>query len=199
MNFKIIKVGRAKDNDIVLTHSSVSRYHCELFYDGNGNIFLTDKNSLNGTYINGRRISTSVQLQPNDIVKPGADFPLRWKNFDSNFRPWDMEIHSFCMLMHLSLFASYFIPLAGIILPIVMWTTNKDKSPLIDQHGKNIINWMISFFIYIIISSILILIIVGIFALIALVIMCVIFIIIGALKANNKEIYKYPLSIQFLK
>ena len=44
MSFKIIKVGRAKDNDIVLTHSSVSRYHCELFYDGNGNVFLTDKN-----------------------------------------------------------------------------------------------------------------------------------------------------------
>ena len=35
--------------------------------------------------------------------------------------------------------------------------------------------------------------------LIALGIMCVIFIIIGALKANNKEIYKYPLSIKFLK
>ena len=84
MIFKIIKVGRAKDNDIVLTHSSVSRYHCELFYDGNGNVFLTDKNSANGTFVNGRQIFTSVQLQSNDIVKPGIDVPLAWKNYNSN-------------------------------------------------------------------------------------------------------------------
>ena len=118
---------------------------------------------------------------------------------DPNFRPWNMEIHSFCMLMHLSQFAGMIIPMAGIVLPIIMWTTNKDKSQLIDQHGKNILNWMISFFIYIIISSILILLIVGIFALIALCVMWFVFIIMGAVKANNKEIYKYPLSIQFLK
>ena len=85
---------------------------------------------------------------------------------DPNFRPWNMEIHSFCMLMHLSQFAGYIVPLGGIILPIIMWTTNKDKSPLIDQHGKIIINWMISLLIYTIISSILILLIIGIFALI---------------------------------
>ena len=83
MNFKIVKVGRAKDNDIVLTHSSVSRYHGELFYDGEGNVFLTDKNSVNGTFVNGRRVTSSVQLQPNDIVKPGLDVPLRWRNFNS--------------------------------------------------------------------------------------------------------------------
>ena len=83
MNFKIVKVGRAQDNDIVLTHSSVSRYHCELFYDGEGNVFLTDKNSVNGTFVNGRRVTSSVQLQPNDIVKPGLDVPLRWRNFNS--------------------------------------------------------------------------------------------------------------------
>ncbi|MCF8417007.1 MAG: FHA domain-containing protein, partial [Crocinitomicaceae bacterium] len=83
MSFKIVKVGRAKDNDIVLTHASVSRYHCELFYDGQGNVFLTDKNSANGTFVNGRKISGSVQLLANDIVKPGLDVPLRWRNFDS--------------------------------------------------------------------------------------------------------------------
>ena len=118
---------------------------------------------------------------------------------DPNFRPWTMEISSFCMLMHLAQFAGMIIPMAGIVLPIVMWSTNKDKSQLIDQHGKNIVNGMISFFIYFALSSILIFLIVGIFALIALTIMWCIFIIIGAIKANNKEIYSYPLSIQFLK
>jgi uncharacterized Tic20 family protein len=80
-----------------------------------------------------------------------------------------------------------------------MWATNKDKSSIIDQHGKNILNWMISFYIYVSISAILILLIVGIFALITLGVIAVIFAIIGAIKANNKEIFNYPLTIQFLK
>lgn len=84
MNYKIIKVGRAKDNDIILSDKSVSRYHCEFFFDQDGNIFLTDKNSSNGTFVNGKKIIGSVQLNQNDIVKPGLDNPIRWKDFSSN-------------------------------------------------------------------------------------------------------------------
>ena len=118
---------------------------------------------------------------------------------DPDFRPWNMELSSYCMLMHLSQFAGIIVPFGGIALPIIMWATNKDKSSIIDQHGKNILNWMISFYIYVSISSILILLIVGIFALIALGVIAAIFAIIGAVKANNKEIFNYPLSITFIK
>ncbi len=118
---------------------------------------------------------------------------------DSDFRPWGMELSSYCMLMHLSQFAGIIVPFGGIALPIIMWATNKDKSSLIDQHGKNILNWMISFYIYVSISAILILLIVGIFALITLCLVAVIFAIIGAIKANNKEIFNYPLTISFIK
>jgi galactitol-specific phosphotransferase system IIB component len=81
MSFKIVKVGRASDNDVVLKDASVSRYHCEFFFDENGNVFLTDKDSSNGTFVNGKKISGSVQLNPNDIVKPALDLPLRWRTF----------------------------------------------------------------------------------------------------------------------
>ncbi len=118
---------------------------------------------------------------------------------DPDFRPWNMELSSYCMLMHLSQFAGIIVPFGGIALPIIMWATNKDKSSIIDQHEKNILNWMISFYIYVSISAILILLIVGIFALIALCLIAVIFAIIGAVKANNKEIFNYPLSITFIK
>ena len=118
---------------------------------------------------------------------------------DPNFRPWDMEVSSYCMLMHLSQFAGIIIPFCGIALPIIMWASNKDKSSIIDQHGKNILNWMISFYIYVSISAILILLLVGIFALIILGFMAVIFAIIGAIKANNNEFYSYPLAISFFK
>ena len=39
MNFKTIRVGRAKDNDIVIDEVSVSRFHLEIFFDAEGNVF----------------------------------------------------------------------------------------------------------------------------------------------------------------
>jgi pSer/pThr/pTyr-binding forkhead associated (FHA) protein len=83
MSFKTIRIGRASDNDIVLIHPSVSRNHLELFYDGEGNVFLTDLNSANGTFVNGQRIVGSIQLKSNDIVKAAMSDPLKWKNLNT--------------------------------------------------------------------------------------------------------------------
>lgn len=83
MTAKTIKVGRANDNDIVLSDVSVSRYHCEFFFDSEGNVFLTDKNSSNGTFVNGRKILGSAKLESNDVVKAGLAPPLRWKEYNA--------------------------------------------------------------------------------------------------------------------
>ena len=118
---------------------------------------------------------------------------------DLNFRPWDMDLKSFTILMHLSVFAGMIIPMGGIVLPLVMWLTNKEKSDLIDAHGKNIMNWMISSFIYAIASVILMIVGIGFLMIIALVILSLIFTIMGAVKASNGEVFKYPLAIEFIK
>jgi pSer/pThr/pTyr-binding forkhead associated (FHA) protein len=81
MKFRKVTVGRSRDNDVVLNHPSVSRHHLEFFFDPEGNVFLTDLNSSNGTFVNGRRISGSVQLRSTDIVKAGMSEPIPWKNF----------------------------------------------------------------------------------------------------------------------
>lgn len=118
---------------------------------------------------------------------------------EDNSRPWNMELKTFCMLMHLSQFGSMLVPGAGLVLPIVMWATNKDESPTVDEHGKNILNWMISSVIYLIVGFILAFIFVGFIVIIAVAICSLIFTILGAIKANNGEFYKYPMSIQFIK
>lgn len=81
MNFKTIRVGRAKDNDIVIDEVSVSRFHLEIFFDAEGNVFLTDLNSVNGTFVNGKRIVGSVQLNSKDIVRAGVSNSLNWQNY----------------------------------------------------------------------------------------------------------------------
>jgi uncharacterized membrane protein len=73
------------------------------------------------------------------------------------------------------------------------------RSEILDEHGKNVVNWIISGIIYAIVSGLLIPICgVGIVPLIALGVVAIVFPIIGGVKANNGEVWKYPLTISFL-
>lgn len=110
-----------------------------------------------------------------------------------------MPLNTYCMMLHLSQLASLILPGLGLILPIVMWATNKDKNEEIDKHGKTTINWLISLFIYSIISSILIVVFIGIIGLLLLVFLNFVFAIIAGIKANDGQLWTYPFSITFLK
>ena len=124
------------------------------------------------------------------------------ENYDETTPPrqfWGMNVNTYCMLMHLSVFAGVAVPGAGLVLPIVMWALNKDQSQIIDQHGKNIVNFIISMAIYALASIILWVIIVGFFTLIAVGIVSIVFPIIAAVKANDGIYWPYPLCIRFFK
>ena len=60
-------------------------------------------------------------------------------------------------------------------------------------------NWLISSLIYWVVSIILCIVLIGILGVIALAVMSVVFPIIGGIKANNGELWDYPLTIKFLK
>lgn len=122
-----------------------------------------------------------------------------WNTPQEDYKPWGMELNQFCMLMHLSQFLGFIAPLAGLILPIIMWSTNRDKSEVVDQHGKNIMNWLISELIYFSIGAILSVVLIGIPIVIAVFICSIIFTILGGIRAGNGEYYVYPFSIKFFK
>jgi uncharacterized Tic20 family protein len=102
------------------------------------------------------------------------------------------------LFLHLSLLAGFLVPLAGLIVPIVIWQMKKSDLPGLDAHGKMIANWMISWVLYAIASGLLVLVIVGIPLLLALALTGIVFPIIGAIKANDGVLWKYPLTITFL-
>ena len=58
---QIVRVGRAADNDIVLSFSMVSRYHL-IIKRGIDGWYLQDLNSANGTFIAGEPIKQQVRL-----------------------------------------------------------------------------------------------------------------------------------------
>ena len=103
------------------------------------------------------------------------------------------------MFLHLSQLLNFIIPFGGVVAPILIWQLKKDEMPSLDAHGKMIANWMISALIYGVVSSVLAFVLIGFLGLAALAIVGIAFPIIGAVKANNGELWEYPLTIKFLK
>lgn len=110
-----------------------------------------------------------------------------------------MQENTYCMVLHLSQFLGFIIPLLGLIAPIVLWLINKEKNRNIDRHGRVVLNWMLSCLIYAIICYILVFVWIGMLLLPALMIVSIVFIILGAIRANEGILWRYPLSIEFLK
>ncbi len=111
----------------------------------------------------------------------------------------DSEVNQWNMLIHLSQLIGLFIPLASIVAPLILWQIKKDEDPRIDQHGKEVVNWEISLFIYSVIAGLLCFILIGFLFVPILLLMYVIFAVMGGVKANNGEFWQYPLTIRFLK
>ena len=83
---KTVRIGRSSDNDVAIADQSVSKYHCEITSDGYGNYFVKDLGSLNGTYVNGRKITGEVRISERDVVEIGP-VPLPWRNYFKEERP----------------------------------------------------------------------------------------------------------------
>jgi diguanylate cyclase (GGDEF)-like protein len=64
-------VGRDTDAGFVVSRSSVSRQHARLFVDTDGNWWVEDLNSTNGTFVNEARLARSQQLTDSDQVRFG--------------------------------------------------------------------------------------------------------------------------------
>lgn len=114
-------------------------------------------------------------------------------------QPVSSDANFWGMMLHFSVFASYVIPIAGVIVPIVIWQMKKEEMPIIDAHGKVVLNAIISFLIYGAVAGLLTLVFVGFLLLMVLAALGIIFPIIGGIKANNGEVWPYPLTIQFIK
>ena len=111
----------------------------------------------------------------------------------------DKETNNWAMILHLSMLSGLVVPLAGLVVPIVIYVLKKDSMPGLKPHGYVVFNWMISAIIYAIISMILMIVGIGFLLLAALGLVSLIFPIIGGVKASEGEVWPYPLSIKFFK
>jgi ABC-type multidrug transport system ATPase subunit len=64
-------VGRTPENDLPIDHPLISRRHAQFAYAG-ARWTVTDLGSTNGTYVNGRRVTTAADLTVGDVVDLGG-------------------------------------------------------------------------------------------------------------------------------
>jgi cytochrome P450 / NADPH-cytochrome P450 reductase len=83
-----LRIGRAPDNDIVVSDPDVSRYHAEL-RNVAGAYRIVDLGSVNGTFANGQRV-TAAELADGDFVGIGS----------ATFRLVGQELQEYVMPTH---------------------------------------------------------------------------------------------------
>lgn len=104
------------------------------------------------------------------------------------------------MLTHLSQLLDLVTGIGGFLVPLILWLTQKDKVAGMDHHGKMILNFQISMFIYSLIAVPLIFLLgLGLIALLVIAIIMLVLPIVNAIKVSKGEMPYYPLSIQILK
>ncbi len=118
---------------------------------------------------------------------------------ESNYHTLKRTDNQLLVITHLTQLLTYVTGFGGIIAPLIIWLTQKNKVDQMDEHGKAILNFQISIFIYSIISIPLILAFgLGILILILIGVLALVMPIVNAIKASNGELPSYPLSLNFI-
>lgn len=81
-----VVLGRKSDCDLFLQDDLLSRYHCRLSFDGNGDLSIEDMQSRNGTYLNGVLLEKRSFLKRGDFISIGSHL-LRCLNQND---PWEV-------------------------------------------------------------------------------------------------------------
>lgn len=93
---------------------------------------------------------------------------------------------------------SSLVGVPGVIGVLVVWLIKKDEYALVDEHGKEALNFQISLLIYAIIGAVLLLVLVGFLVLGIVFLLGLILPIVAAVKASNGETYRYPVTIRLI-
>lgn len=108
-----------------------------------------------------------------------------------------VDAKNWAVMSHLSAFVM-FLGIPSIVGPLVTWLVKKED-PYVDYHGKEAVNFNLSFMIYGIVSALLILLLVGLILLPIVFITWFVLVIVGAVKAGSGEYYEYPFTIRFIR
>jgi uncharacterized protein len=86
----------------------------------------------------------------------------------------------------------------GFMIPLIIWILKKDESEFVDDQGKEALNFHLTLMIGHLIGGVSICFTFGLLNLVCWV-LGVVFGIIGGMAANKGAVYRYPMTIRFIK
>jgi uncharacterized protein len=140
-------------------------------------------------------MATGAAMDPKQIYNQVIDGDGRV--VDAHAAEWE---RTYAMFTHLSLLT--FHVLMPVIPALVMWLIKRDRSPFIDDHGREAINFQISLVIYAVVVWPLAALItcgVGALIIIPIYILGIVGMILASIAANRGQFYRYPATIRFLR
>ncbi len=97
------------------------------------------------------------------------------------------------MLIYVSSFFTVFIG------PLIIWLLKKDDSSFVDYYGREYFNFIISYTVYSIVSTILMIVLIGFLTIWLVGILGFIFTIVAAVKAYQGEMYRIPFVFRLIR
>ncbi|WP_435132871.1 DUF4870 domain-containing protein [Formosa sp. A9] len=103
------------------------------------------------------------------------------------------------IITHLSQLVTLVTGFGSLLIPLVLWITQKERVYEMDENGKVILNFQISLIIYAILCVPLILLFgLGLLGFLVIGIIGIVFPILNAIKVSNGQTPHYPLSFNFI-
>ncbi|MAD97296.1 MAG: tRNA modification GTPase [Flavobacteriaceae bacterium] len=99
---------------------------------------------------------------------------------------------------HLSQLLDLVSGIGGFVVPLVIWLFKRDEVLNLDDQARQILNFRISMFIYIVLCLPLLIFGVGFIGLLIISILYLVFPILNAIRANNGQETSYPLALKIL-
>ncbi|NUT90140.1 DUF4870 domain-containing protein [Pseudomonas corrugata] len=111
----------------------------------------------------------------------------------------DREARQWAMFCHLSALSGLVIPFGTLIGPLVLWQVKRESDPFVDAQGKEALNFQITVAIASLISLLLMVVVIGFFLFGLIAIGALVLTIIGGIKANEGQPYRYPFTWRLIK
>ncbi|MBC9252866.1 orotate phosphoribosyltransferase [Pseudomonas alcaligenes] len=109
------------------------------------------------------------------------------------------EARQWAMFCHLAAFIGLLIPFGNLIGPLIVWQIKRELDPLVDDQGKEALNFQITVSIAALVCLLLTLVVIGALLLPLLGLAALVLTIIGGIKANEGLNYRYPLCWRLIK
>lgn len=110
----------------------------------------------------------------------------------------DNDQRQWAFIAHLAALAGFVFPFGNLLGPLIVWQVKKNEMPFVDDQGKEALNFQITVTIAILVCLVLMMVLIGFLLMPVVVIGALVMTVIGAIKANGGERYRYPFAIRLV-